>query len=70
VSRRQVAQAEESARLSRERFSAGALLSAELIGVESRLAEARVQLAQTIAAERVALAELRLALGLSVLANE
>jgi len=70
VCRRQVAQAEESARLSRERFSAGALLSAELIGVESRLAEARVLLAQTIAAERVALAELRLALGLGVLANE
>ncbi len=70
VGRRQVAQAEESARLSRERFSAGALLSAELIGVETRLAEARVNLAQTIAAEQVALADLRLALGLPVLSNE
>jgi outer membrane protein TolC len=69
VCKRQVAQAEESARLSRERFSAGALLSAELIGVETRLADARVQLARTLASERVAMAELRLALGLSVLSN-
>ena len=61
VCRRQVAQADESARLSRERFSAGALLSAELIGVETRLADARVQLAQSEARERVARAELRTA---------
>ena len=67
VCRRQVEQAEESARLSRERFSAGALLSAELIGVESRLADARVQLAKTQSLERVTMAELRLALGLPVI---
>lgn len=69
VCKRQVEQAEESARLSRERFSAGALLSAELIGVETRLADARVQLARTLASERIAAAQLRLALGLPVLAN-
>jgi outer membrane protein TolC len=40
-----VEQAEESARLTRERFQAGRALSAELIGVEARLAEVRLQLA-------------------------
>jgi outer membrane protein TolC len=63
----QVEQADESARLSRERFAAGSLLSAELIGVETRLADARVQLAVSRAKERVALAELRTALALPIL---
>lgn len=45
VSRLAVEQADESARLTRERFQAGRALSAELIGVESRLADARMQLA-------------------------
>jgi outer membrane protein TolC len=40
-----VRQAEESAALTRERFQAGKALSAELITVEARLAEARLQLA-------------------------
>jgi outer membrane protein len=70
VCRRQVEQADESARLSRERFSAGALLSAELIGVETRLTEARVQLAQSEASERVALADLRIALALPIFTTE
>jgi outer membrane protein TolC len=64
VARRAVAQADESARLSRERFAAGALLSAELIGVETRLVDARLQLTQAEAAERVASADLRRAAGL------
>jgi outer membrane protein TolC len=48
VARLAVEQADESARLTRERFQAGRALSAELIGVEARLADARLQL---IAAE-------------------
>jgi outer membrane protein TolC len=67
VCRRQLEQADESARLSRERFAAGSLLSAELIGVETRLAEARVQLAVSKVRERVALAALRHALGINIL---
>jgi outer membrane protein TolC len=45
VSAMAVEQADESARLTRERFQAGKALSAELISVEARLAEARLQLA-------------------------
>ncbi len=69
VCRKQVEQAGEAAQLSRERFAAGSLLSAELIGVETRLADARVQLAQSLAQERIAVAELRSALGLEILGN-
>ncbi|MCF7760555.1 MAG: TolC family protein [Cephaloticoccus sp.] len=67
VSAQSVAQAEESAALTRARFKSGAVLTAELIGVESRLIEARLR--QTVAAadERAALVELRLALGLNPL---
>lgn len=61
-----VAQAEESARLSRERFAAGALLSAELIAVETRLADVRVRRTQALTQERIAIAELRRASGLPV----
>lgn len=60
-----VAQAEESAALSRARFEKGALLTAELIGSESRLIEARMRLTHATADERIALVELRRALGLS-----
>ena len=42
VASKQVNQAIEAAELSRERFSAGTLLSTELIGVESRLIDSRV----------------------------
>ena len=45
VSAMAVEQADESARLTRDRFQAGKALSAELISVEARLAEARLQLA-------------------------
>lgn len=67
VARKQVRQARESAELSRQRFAAGTLLSTELIGVESRLTEARVQLALATARERTAMASLRRAAGLPVL---
>ena len=67
VARRQREQAREAAELSRERFAAGTLLSTELIGVESRLVEARTQLAIATARERTALAHLRRVTGLSIL---
>ncbi|MDR0477483.1 MAG: TolC family protein [Desulfobulbaceae bacterium] len=59
-----VAQAEASAGASRERFTAGALLSTELIGVESRLTEARMRQAMALAAEKIAAVALRRAAGL------
>lgn len=59
-----VAQAEESAALSRARFEKGVLLAAELIGTESRLTEMRMCRALASADERIALVELRRALGL------
>jgi outer membrane protein len=62
-----VEQADESARISRARFEAGSLLSAELIGVETRLTEARMRRAVATASERVAVVELRRAAGLPIL---
>jgi outer membrane protein len=69
VTGRAVQQAEESAALSRARFDKGALLTADLIGVEGRLIEARMRRAVAEADERIALAELRRALGLPPLAE-
>jgi outer membrane protein TolC len=62
-----VAQAEESAALSRARFEKGALLTAELIGSESRLLETQISRALAAADERIALIDLRRALGLPTL---
>jgi outer membrane protein TolC len=67
VSGQAVEQAEESARLSRARFEKEALLTADLIGVESRLLEAKLRRAIAAADERLALVELRRALGLEPL---
>lgn len=67
VAEQQVMQANEAAALSRERFAAGTLLSTELIGVESRLVDANVQLALATANEKTALAQLRRACGLNIL---
>lgn len=64
VSADAVAQAEESAALSRARFEKEALLTADLIGAEGRLLEARLRRTVAAADERLALVELRLALGL------
>lgn len=64
VSATAVMQAEESAALSRARFAEGALLTADLIGVEGRLIEARMRRAVAEADERIALVELRRAVGL------
>jgi outer membrane protein TolC len=67
VSARAVEQAEESASLSRARFEKEALLTADLIGVESRLLEARLRRTVAAADERLAVVELRRALGLAPL---
>ncbi|MDP4824288.1 MAG: TolC family protein, partial [Candidatus Nanopelagicales bacterium] len=58
-------QAEESAALTRARFKSGAVLTAEMIGVESRLIESRLRQTVAQADERAALVELRRALGLN-----
>lgn len=66
VTAKVIDQAEESAALSRARFAKGALLTADLIGVESRLIEARMRRVVAAADERLALAEWRSALGLPI----
>ncbi len=65
VSAQSVDQAEESAALTRARWQSGAVLTAELIGVESRLIESRLRQTVAQADERAALVELRRALGLN-----
>lgn len=68
VSSQTVAQAEESAALQRARFEQGALLAADLIGAETRLLEARLRRTFAEADERIAVAELHRAVGLTPLA--
>jgi outer membrane protein TolC len=67
VSEGAVAQAEESASLTRARFEKEALLTSDLIGSESRLIEARLRRTVAAADERMALVDLRRALGLDPL---
>lgn len=55
----------ENARLTRERFKEGVVLSSDLIDVENRLTDAQVRWAVSKAARRIALADLRRAAGLS-----
>ncbi|MFI5356511.1 MAG: TolC family protein [Opitutales bacterium] len=64
VSAQAVAQAGESAALTRARFEQGAVLTADLIGAETRLIEARLRHTLAVADERSALVELRRAVGL------
>jgi outer membrane protein TolC len=59
-----VEQAEESATLSRARLQKEALLTADLIGAESRLLEARLRRTVAGCDERLAVVDLRRALGL------
>jgi outer membrane protein TolC len=59
-----VSQARESARLNRLRFAEGALLSSDLMGVEDRLTDALVRRIVAETAQRIAVADLRRALGL------
>ncbi len=64
VTEKMVEQARESAQLSRERFREGLILSSELIDVENRLTNALVRRTVARTAQRVAVADLRRALGL------
>jgi outer membrane protein TolC len=67
VSAQAVAQAGESAALTRARFAEGAVLTADLIGTETRLIEAQLRHTIATADERSDLVELRRALGLNPL---
>lgn len=69
VTAKGVEQATESARITRARFKEGAILSSDLIAVENRLTEAslRRNLAET--GRRIAVADLRRALGLPQFTN-
>ncbi len=64
VTKKMVASAQESARLFRERFKAGLVLSSELIDTENRLTDAQVRHAMANAEYRIAVANLRRACGL------
>lgn len=64
VTKKMVEQAEESASLNRNRFKEGLLLSSELIDVENRLTDAKVRRTLARAANRIAVADLRRAVGL------
>ncbi len=64
VTKKMVAQADESARLSRARFREGVILSSDLIEVENRLTDALVRRTVARASRRIAIADLRWAVGL------
>lgn len=64
VTEKMVTSARESARLFRERFKVGLVLSSELIDTENRLTEAQVRHAMANAEHRIAVANLRRACGL------
>lgn len=64
VTEKMVAQAQESARLSRERFKEGVILTSELIDVENRLTGAMVRRTVALTAQKIAVADLRRACGL------
>ncbi len=65
VTEKMVEQAEESARLSRTRFQEGVILSSDLIDVETRLSDALVRQSVAKATIRIAMADLRRAMGLA-----
>ena len=64
VTEQAVAQASESASLTRARFEQGAALATQLIDAETALVSARVRRAESEADQRIALAALRKAVGL------
>jgi outer membrane protein TolC len=65
VTGKMVEAATESARLARLRFKAGTLLASELINTENRLTDARLSHALATASRKIALADLRWAVGLA-----
>jgi outer membrane protein TolC len=64
VSEKAVEQARESARIYRARFKEGEVLAADLIGVENELTDAILRRTLAETARRIAIADLRRALGL------
>ncbi|MBU0483194.1 MAG: TolC family protein [Proteobacteria bacterium] len=64
VTEKTVDQAAESARINRDRFSEGLILSSDLIAVENRMTNAQIRRAIALTNRRIAVAELRRALGL------
>jgi len=64
VTEKTVEQAQESASINRARFAEGVVLSADLISVENRLTDALVRRTSAETARRIAVADLRRALGL------
>lgn len=65
VTARMVAAASESQRLARIRFQEGVLLASDLIESQNRLTEARVSQALAASARKIAIADLRRAVGLA-----
>ena len=65
VTGKMVEAASESARLARLRFKEGVLLASDLIASENRLTDARVSHALATTARRIAIADLRRAVGLA-----
>ena len=70
VTEQAVAQASESAEITRSRFEQGMALSTQVIDAESALIAARVRRAEAEADQRIAVAALRKALGLSQLDSQ
>lgn len=64
VTEKSVAQAQESARINRLRFKEGKLLASDLLGAENRLTDARTRRIVAETSQRIAVADLRRALGL------
>jgi len=69
LSMRQMEQAQESARLIRERFAVGGTLSTELLNAESRLLESRIKNDLARNSKMLTCLQWRRALGLSLLPN-
>lgn len=70
VTAKAIAQAEESVKLTRDRFEQGLALTLQLIDAETALTVARVRRAEAEADQRIAVAALRRALGLPQLPSE
>ena len=70
VTAKSVAQAAESVDLTRSRFEQGLAISTQLIDAETALIAARVRRAEAEADQKIAIAAVRQALGLSQLSNE
>ena len=70
VTAKSVAQAAESVDLTRSRFEQGLAISTQLIDAETALIAARVRRAEAEADQKIAVAAVRQALGLSQLSNE